>query len=231
MVRTGCSAARSISRLVVTRVVKACHDRPMSTSAYPGAYAGSSGSGSSEQLMDLRKHEVGLVGTFVRLLIAAVAAGYLIARLGTWGEPERTIALWSAAALAALFVWTFVIRRFRVWAAMRAIVASDRIEIRYRRRRQGWQIPMVSVLDVSYTAGPLQRLFGVGDVAIRTNFSHEPALIPGVADVKGVVADLLVLRDQAWRQYQQAVAASTQPWNSTPYPGTGDGGTSLQVAS
>ncbi|MGV1078881.1 MAG: PH domain-containing protein [Candidatus Nanopelagicales bacterium] len=203
----------------------------MSTSAYPGAYAASSGSGSSEQLMDLRKHEIGLLGTAIRLLIVAVATGYLIARLGTWGEPERTIALWSAAVLATLFLWTLVIRRFRVWAAMRATVANDRIEIRYRRRRQGWQIPMVSVVDVSYTAGPLQRVFGVGDVVIRTNFSHESAVILGIADVQGVAADLLELRDRAWRQYQQTVAASTQSWNDPPHSGSSDGGSNLQVAS
>lgn len=223
--------ALSIPSLTVTSSANACHDGSMSTTREPGAYAASSGSSGAEVLMDLRKHEIGLLGTTIRLLIVAVAAGYLIARLGTWGEPERTIAIWAAVALTTLFAWTLVIRRFRLWSSMRATVASDRIEIRYRRRRQGWQIPMVSVVDVSCNAGPIQRIFGVGDVVIRTNFSHESAVIGGVADAQGVVTDLLKLRDQAWRHYHQTLAASVQPWSSGTYPGSTDGGSNLQVAS
>lgn len=204
---------------------------PMSTIVYSGGYAASPGVGRSGELMELRKHEIGLLGTAIRLLIIAVATGYLMARLGTWGEPERTIAMWSAMGLATLFLWTLVVRRFRIWASMRATVADDRIEIRYRRRRQGWQIPMVSVVDVSYTAGSLQRLFGVGDVVVRTNFAHESAVIPGIADVQGVVADLLELRNRAWRQYQDAFAASARPWNATASPAGNDGDGHLRVAS
>ena len=98
-------------------------------------------------------------------------------------------------------------RRFAGWANARLEVTDQRIRIRYRLRKAGWDIPLLSIVEITYVSGPIQRLFGVGVLRVQTSFAPLPAFMLDVADVKQLSQEILVLRNQAWdrhiRSYNQ----------------------------
>lgn len=187
--------------------VRFCHDESVTAVAQ--------GSSPPEQLIaEVRRHELGLTGITVRLLVIAVCAGGAWAAIDAW-LPAKTLwvsaSKWMVAVLVALYLAASVIRRFAGWANHRLEVTDQRLRIRYRLRKAGWDIPLLSIVDVTYTSGPIQRLFGVGVLRVQTNFAPLPAFMLDVADVKTVVDEVIQLRTQAWEQYVRNVNAA-DPW-------------------
>ncbi len=180
----------------------------------PWARAPKSGPSRDAPLLELRRHEVGLVGIAVRTMIAAALFGALWAALGTWqpgGETVTGVLGWLLVAVLACYLLFALFRRFLGWANARTIITNQRVVVRYRLRKPGWEIPLLSIADVSYTRGPIRRLFGVGSLHIQTTFAPQPATVVDVSDVAGVRNQLLKLRDEAWAQHTQQMAGRYIP--------------------
>ena len=165
----------------------------------------------NEQLVaEVRRHELGLVGIAVRLAVVVGLAGALWAVIEVWLPPKTlwvSASKWTVAVVLGLLVVFSVGRRFAGWANARLEVTDQRIRIRYRLRKAGWDIPLLSIVEITYVSGPIQRLFGVGVLRVQTSFAPLPAFMLDVADVKQLSQEILVLRNQAWdrhiRSYNQ----------------------------
>jgi membrane protein YdbS with pleckstrin-like domain len=165
----------------------------------------------NEQLVaEVRRHELGLVGIAVRLAVVVGLAGALWAVIEVWLPPKTlwvSASKWTVAVVLGLLVVFSVGRRFAGWANARLEVTDQRIRIRYRLRKAGWDIPLLSIVEITYVSGPVQRLFGVGVLRVQTSFAPLPAFMLDVADVKQLSQEILVLRNQAWdrhiRSYNQ----------------------------
>ena len=161
-------------------------------------------------IAEVRRHELGLIGVTVRLVIIAVIAGATWAAIDAWlPKKSRWVsgAKWAVAILVALFVTVMVVRRFAGWANHRLEITDQRLRVRYRLRKAGWDIPLLSIVDVTYTSGPIQRLFGVGVLRVQTNFAPLPAFMLDVPAVKQLADEVLQLRGYAWEQYVRSASA------------------------
>ena len=165
----------------------------------------------NEQLVaEVRRHELGLVGIAVRLAVVVGLAGALWAVIEVWLPPKTlwvSASKWTVAVVLGMLVVFSVGRRFAGWANARLEVTDQRIRIRYRLRKAGWDIPLLSIVEITYVSGPVQRLFGVGVLRVQTSFAPLPAFMLDVAEVKQLSQEILVLRNQAWdrhiRSYNQ----------------------------
>ena len=92
-------------------------------------------------------------------------------------------------------------------ARPRLEITDQRLRVRYRLRKAGWDIPLLSIVDVTYTSGPIQRLFGVGVLRVQTNFAPLPAFMLDVPAVKQLADEVLQLRGYAWEQYVRSASA------------------------
>lgn len=145
-----------------------------------------------------------MLGICVRMLLIAGIFGWAIAMLNRWlvNQPELAALLQLAlGGLAILLTLTMVFRRFLGWANARTLVTNQRIVIRYRLGRPGWNIPLLNVVDVTYSRGPLQRLLGVGVLRVQTNLAPEAAVVADVGQVEALREQILAMRNQVWAQY------------------------------
>lgn len=160
---------------------------------------------SPEKLVaEIRRSELGLVGIAIRLVLIAAIVGACWAVVDVY-VPVRSVwvsgARWTLVVLATLFLLVSVVRRFVGWSNARLEVTDHRIRIRYRMRKAGWDIPLLTIVDVTHHSGLIQRLFGVGALRVQTNFAPLPAVMLDVARVAELQAEILALRAQAWERH------------------------------
>lgn len=163
---------------------------------------------------ELRRHEVGLFGLAVRTVVAAALFGAMWAALDTWqpgGELASAALGWMIVGVFGFYLVFGLLRRFLGWANARTIITDQRVVVRYRLRKPGWEIPLLSISDVTYSGGPLTRLFGVGALHIQTTFAPQPAVVADVADVSSVRNEILKLRNEAWSQHTAQMAGQYTP--------------------
>jgi len=181
----------------------------------PWARTPKSGMRSDKRVAELRRHELGLLGLGVRLVIAAGLFGASWAALQTWqpgGELMTSVIGWALVACFALYLLLGLCSRFLSWANARTVITDQRVVVRYRLRKSGWEIPLLSIADVTYSRGPIQRLFGgVGTLRIQTTFAPNPAVIDDVMDVVSVRDELLQLRSRAWALHASQIAGQYAP--------------------
>jgi membrane protein YdbS with pleckstrin-like domain len=163
---------------------------------------------------ELRRHEVGLLGLAVRTVVTAAFFGAIWATLDTWqpgGELASAVLGWMVVGLFGFYLVFGLSRRFLGWANARTIITDQRVVVRYRLRKPGWEIPLLSISDVTYSRGPLTRFFGVGALHIQTTFAPQPAVVADVAHVSSVRNELLKLRNEAWSQHAAQMAGQYPP--------------------
>jgi|GEM_PF-1218075 len=152
-----------------------------------------------EFVAQIRRHPLGLVGVGVRLVFIAGILGYMLAMCGVWfGGGFGSFVRVVLVVAGAILIVQMVLRRFFKWANMRTDITDQRIRIRYRVRQPGWDIPMLSITDVTCHSGTIQRLFGIGSLSIQTNFAPMPAVILDVERVDALRLEILELRARAW---------------------------------
>ncbi len=160
---------------------------------------------SPEQLVaEIRRNELGLLGIAVRLLVIAIVAGIALAAIDSY-LPAKSVwvtgSRWTLVALVSGFLLVSVVRRFVGWSNARLEVTDHRLRIRYRVGKAGWDIPLLTIVDVTHHRGPIQRIFGVGVLKVHTSFAPLPAVMLDVAAVAELRAEILALRGQAWERH------------------------------
>lgn len=170
---------------------------------------------SPEQLVvEVRRSELGLIGVGVRLAVIAALAGAAWAAIDAW-LPAKSVWItgtrWALAGVVTLFLLISVVRRFAAWSNARLEVTDHRIRIRYRMRKAGWDIPLLTIVDVTHQSGPIQRIFGVGVLQVQTSFAPLPAVMQDVASVEQLRQEILALRAQAWERHLRPAAPPGSP--------------------
>ena len=108
---------------------------------------------------------------------AALLAVALVVIGAVWGS-TASYALAAAAAVAGLVLLPFVGRRFRSWGyAEREDDLLVRRGVMFRRLSV---VPYGRMQFIDVTAGPLERLFGLGTVRLHTAAAATDARIPGL---------------------------------------------------
>lgn len=115
-------------------------------------------------VVDLRPHWIGLARPSIQiaLITAAALSAFLFLpyRWGAW--PFATV------GIAALALLVRPIRRILVWGTSHFLVTTDRVMLRSGLiGRSGRAIPLDRIADVRFRQGPVQRLFGAGDIEIE----------------------------------------------------------------
>lgn len=162
------------------------------------------------------RHWIGLTGTALRVVLIAAALGVIWAFIWRFvpnTEPWRDLAGILFWVLCAGIAGWLLLGRFRDWASPTMTITNHRVQIRYRRRANGWEIPLATIVDVEVRSGPLQRLLRVGNVSIRTNFAPAPAVMLDVARARLTAESIAVLRNSYWQRYAWSRAVSGQAWS------------------
>jgi len=126
--------------------------------AFPKKYLNDS----EEVIRDLRPHWFFLFGAVIAL-IAALA-------LAIWvGQAEVSeVVLFPVLALPVVALLFFLVR-FAQWVTTDFVLTTDRLI--YRKgvvSRQGKEIPLERVNDVSYQQSMIQRMMGAGDLMVES---------------------------------------------------------------
>ena len=152
-----------------------------------------------ETLLRLRRHGRVLVLPVLVMLALAAAAGYFVGAL-----PEAWMN-W-AAGLGALALFLLLgLGPVLGWLSNRTIITDRRVIVRqgfFVHRRS--EVPLSRVREVRSRRGPVQRLFGSGDIELMVA-ADAPARLRDVPGPQAVVEALQQLVEQA---YQRASA----PW-------------------
>lgn len=112
-------------------------------------------------IVRLRRHGRRLTLPVIALIVIAGASGYWV---GALPEPWMN---WAAGGAAILLTLVFGIGPILSWLAERVIVTNRRVIIRqglFVHRRA--EVPINRVREVRSRRGPVQRMFGSGDVEL-----------------------------------------------------------------
>ncbi|MDQ3898502.1 MAG: PH domain-containing protein [Actinomycetota bacterium] len=115
-----------------------------------------------EVILDLRPHWFFLFGPAVAL-IAALALAVWVSQ-----AVDSDFALFPALALAVVAL-VFFLTRYAQWLTTDFVLTTDRLI--YRKgvlSRQGREIPLERLNDVSYKQSLFQRLLGAGDLLVES---------------------------------------------------------------
>ena len=126
--------------------------------AFPKKYLNDS----EEVIRDLRPHWFFLFGPAVAL-VAALALAIWVGRADV-----SELVLFPVLALAVLALLFFLVR-FAQWVTTDFVLTTDRLI--YRKgvvSRQGKEIPLERVNDVSYQQSMIQRMMGAGDLMVES---------------------------------------------------------------
>jgi membrane protein YdbS with pleckstrin-like domain len=143
--------------------------------------------------MDLRPHARVLTRPVLVLVVGAGLGGFAVGRVpdGDLQAPGRVV----AAALVALLLGRWAALPFLRWRATRFLVTDTRVLTRRGVvSRSGRDLPLSRIGDLSFSRGPLDRLFGSGTVVL-TPVGDSPPLVlrrlPRVAQVQRELYELL----------------------------------------
>lgn len=140
------------------------------------------GSGESE-VLHLRTHPKVLIGPAALLLLLGAAFGVGVGAMPGDAQPWGTYAVVLLTALATL---TGCVVPFLRWRTSTYTITDRRIIARSGIvSRDGHDLPLLRIVNVSYHRSLMDRLFGCGTLIIQTA-GGEPVTLPDVPDVERV---------------------------------------------
>lgn len=130
------------------------------------------------------------------------------AMIGAWGFMGvlSVVALIAAVLVEQLpFLWTFV-ALIVLWVIVGLVYMQRRLGVQYRLTTQRFihqtgivtrktdRIEIIDIDDVSYSQGPIQRMFGIGTIVLTGSDRTHPELkmlgIAKVSEVSGLIDDI-----------------------------------------
>ncbi len=160
-------------------------------------------------ILSLRRQGRVLTLPVLLLIVLAAASGYFV------GALPQSWMNWAAGLGALAVALLFGIGPVLGWLANRVTLTDRRVIVRrgfFVHRRS--EIPLSRVREVRSRRGPLQRMFGSGDIELMVGPDSAPVLLRDVS-APGVVVDALQqLIEQNFRAEQSAQPA--QHWPAVP---------------
>jgi uncharacterized membrane protein YdbT with pleckstrin-like domain len=203
------SCQRAMSRCVV------CHDERM---GYPTKLLGE-----GEVIeFEMHPHWRGLILPVIWLLLTVFAGVWLYASLGSWswsaGGIIETVGRWGIVIVGALILVLWVIRPFLYWLTTQYVFTNRRIITRAGViSKQGRDMPLAKVNNVSFQVGVLGRILNYGRLEV-TSASDENLVIDDVPNVEVIQRDVYRLHEQDDERRRQR---STEQGGDPVPPGDG----------
>jgi uncharacterized membrane protein YdbT with pleckstrin-like domain len=149
--------------------------------------------GDESVVVSTRTHGKALLGPLLLLIVIAAVAGVLVTYAGGVGRaaPLLQAVVYGVAALVAFKV---VVRPFLTWLTTTYTVTDQRLITRWGvLSRNGHDIPLARISDVSYERGLLDRVLGCGTLLVSVASESRVTLhdIPHVERVHLQIQDLL----------------------------------------
>lgn len=171
--------------------------------------------GEGEEICDaFNPHQKELVRPVLALLVVVFAASYAYFTIPAGGAAPIGRGLVLAAAAVLLGWWTAapVLR----WRMTHYVLTNQRVVLRTGVfTRTGRDLPLHRVTDVSFTAGPLERLLGCGTITVESGESGQLVLtdVPGVQVVQREIYRLVEAEDLRVRRQlaPESASAAEQP--------------------
>ena len=174
-----------------------------------------------EQLVfELRAHGKALIGPAIILVGVSSAASFIAATIpgGAGQAPLRLII--AAAALGVVLRWA--LWPFLRWYTTTYVLTTRRLVIRQGvLARQGHDVPLWRVSDVSFTRSLGQRVLGCGTLVIETSGAQQPIVVVDLPLVEQVQREVYRLTDDD--RTRRAVETAGAP--AVPDIGSGRDGT------
>jgi membrane protein YdbS with pleckstrin-like domain len=156
-----------------------------------------------EQLvLRLHPHWKTLIGPLLLavIVVAAALAGEVLIPAGKGAAVERLVV--AAVAILALMLWLMVpVLR---WRTTTYELTSRRMRVREGIvARQGRDIPLSRISDVSFEKGPLDRLLGSGRLVVESAGEHGQILLNDIPNVEFAQATLFRLVAEEQRRLER----------------------------
>ncbi|HEV2933191.1 MAG TPA: PH domain-containing protein [Streptosporangiaceae bacterium] len=134
------------------------------------------------------------------LVLAAALVGEALIPSGSAAVTERLVV--AAVALLALMLWLIVpILRWRLTTYE---LTTKRLRMRAGIvTRQGRDIPLTRINDVSFEQGPLDRLLGCGRLVVESAGEHGQIVLTEIPHVERVQATLFQLVEEEQRRLER----------------------------
>jgi membrane protein YdbS with pleckstrin-like domain len=148
-----------------------------------------------QSVLILHPHWKTLLRPALVLLVVVAAALALVTVIpaGRDAEPAR-IAV-GVAALIAVLLW-FVVPVLR-WQTTSYRLTTRRLSLRYGiLTRSGRDFPLIRISDVSFSQGPLDRVFGSGRLTVESAGEHGQLVLNEVPEVEKVQVTLFQLAEE-----------------------------------
>lgn len=147
------------------------------------------------------------------LLSAVVAAGLVTILVFT----AKKLPVWVAGVFAAAFLadLVYLLARFLSWRAKLLVITTNRIVYRHGVfSREGREIPIDRVQDVSYRQSLFERIVGAGSLTVESAGEHGQEPFPDIARPERVQSLINRLLDSSHQRDVQR--ATGQPVLSIP---------------
>lgn len=146
-----------------------------------------------EVVAHLHPHGTVLVWPVVRLLVVVGGASYLAALVPA--GRQQGVLRWALLAVVLLVLARTVVRPLLRWRTTHYVLTTHRLLVRRGvLSRQGRDVPLSRVTDVSSRQTPWQRLLGSGTLTVEGTGEGGPLVlerVPAVGQVQQVLAELI----------------------------------------
>ena len=153
-----------------------------------------------EVVLDLHPHWRALVVP-LGLVPVTIGIGAFLAAIAPDGSAQKWLRLAILVVAVAVLVW-FSLRPYLRWATKHYVVTTNRIVLREGVvARNGRDIPLNRINDVTFSHSVLERLFGSGTLVVESAGERGRVVladVPTVEQVQRTVYDLVQAADERW---------------------------------
>ncbi len=134
---------------------------------------------------ELRPHWRSLIVPVLMFLVAIFVGVFLIARF------DNSVVRWVISAAMLVVVLGWAVKPFLDWYTTQYVFTDRRIIVRAGWiSRQGRDMPLSRVNDVSFAHSPIERMLNSGTLIVESGGTNGQLVIKNVPDVEQIQADI-----------------------------------------
>lgn len=160
-----------------------------------------------EIVYEMRPHWRALVGPILVFLVTLGVGGFLLAKSG-----DLAFVRWIVLIVAAIALFWWVLRPLAYWWTTTYVITNRRIIVRYGLiARNGRDMPLSRVNDVSFSHTVLDQLLNCGTLTVESAGEKGQLTMRGVADVETIQRDIFRLHDEDDLRRRRAAGDAPPP--------------------
>lgn len=145
-----------------------------------------------EIVYEMRPHWRALVGPILVFLVTLGVGGFLLAKSG-----DLAFVRWIVLIVAVIALVWWVLRPLAYWWTTTYVITNRRIIVRYGLiARNGRDMPLSRVNDVSFKKSVIERALNCGTLMIESAGTQGQLVISSVPDVEDIQREIYRLHDE-----------------------------------